>query len=654
MKITAIATYKELAEVFKEVFEKHNLYEQKLNTGNDHFELEIVIAANAEEAQNKLKGDTDVIIARGATALNLREMNYDVPVVELPIPGYDLTNALYQLKKQYNCKKVGAIGSINMIMGISSLAQVMGMEIKSYYMYKNEDIKSLVDQAVSEGMEAIVGGVNTCIYAEKLGLKTVFIRTGEEAVWYAISEAKRVAYLSRKEQEKALRFKAILDYAYEGVIALDNRNYITVFNSAAGKMLGIDATKTIGQNLDDVLPSSEFTDLIHGEKECKDEIVQHQNEQLTVNKVPIILKGEKVGKVITFQDVPGIQEMEGKIRKKIYTRGHIARYTFKDILGKSKNIREAIEIAKEFSQVNSNILIVGESGTGKELFAQSIHNQSPRRKGPFVAVNCAALPEELLESELFGYVEGAFTGAVKGGKTGLFEMAHGGTIFLDEISEVSPKLQSRLLRVIQEKEIMRLGDDRVTPVDIRVISATNRDLYNMAQQREFRLDLYYRLDILKINLPPLRERKEDIPIIATEFIKGYCRQLKKSELVITHKAMEVLKNYDWPGNIRELRNICERLVVLNRNGSITEKEVYWVLQDKYDTKDFFNESMFDDFTKESYNLSGELKRFESERIIAVLKSVGYNNLKAAKILGMSRTTLWRRLKELGISKDNRN
>lgn len=654
MKITAIATYKELAEVFKEVFEKHNLYEQKLNTGNDHFELEIVIAANAEEAQNKLKGDTDVIIARGATALNLREMNYDVPVVELPIPGYDLTNALYQLKKQYNCKKVGAIGSINMIMGISSLAQVMGMEIKSYYMYKNEDIKSLVDQAVSEGMEAIVGGVNTCIYAEKLGLKTVFIRTGEEAVWYAISEAKRVAYLSRKEQEKALRFKAILDYAYEGVIALDNRNYITVFNSAAGKMLGIDATKTIGQNLDDVLPSSKFTDLIHGEKECKDEIVQHQNEQLTVNKVPIILKGEKVGKVITFQDVPGIQEMEGKIRKKIYTRGHIARYTFKDILGKSKNIREAIEIAKEFSQVNSNILIVGESGTGKELFAQSIHNQSPRRKGPFVAVNCAALPEELLESELFGYVEGAFTGAVKGGKTGLFEMAHGGTIFLDEISEVSPKLQSRLLRVIQEKEIMRLGDDRVTPVDIRVISATNRDLYKMAQQREFRLDLYYRLDILKINLPPLRERKEDIPIIATEFIKGYCRQLKKSELVITHKAMEVLKNYDWPGNIRELRNICERLVVLNRNGSITEKEVYWVLQDKYDTKDFFNESMFDDFTKESYNLSGELKRFESERIIAVLKSVGYNNLKAAKILGMSRTTLWRRLKELGISKDNRN
>lgn len=613
MKITAIATYQELADVFREVFEKHNKYEQKLEYGTDNFELEIVVAANADEAQSRLKGDTDVIIARGSTAIELRAMNYNVSVVELPIPGYDLTNTLFKIKKDFGCTKVGAIGTINMIMGIGSLAPVIGMEIKSYIVNKNEEIRSMVELAVSDGMEAAIGGIYTCEYAEKLGLKAVLIKTGEEAVWYAISEAKRVANISRREQEKALRFKTILDYAYEGVIALDNKNEISVFNSAAGKMLGIDALKAVGENLNNVVPKSKFSELIGKECKCKDEVVKYNNEHLAINKVHIILKGERVGTVVTFQDVTGIQEMEGKIRQKIYTRGHVARYTFNDIVGESKAIRDVIAIAKEFSQVDSNIVIVGETGTGKELFAQSIHNQSPRRNGPFVAVNCAALPEDLLESELFGYVEGAFTGAAKGGKTGLFEMAHRGTIFLDEISEISPKLQSRLLRVIQEKEIMRIGDDKVTPVDIRVISATNRDLYKMAQHRDFRQDLYYRLDILEINLPPLREREEDILIIAGRFIKSYCAQLKKREMTVTQKAQVELEAYNWPGNIRELRNICERLVVLTQGDVITEKEIERVLQDKCSFKESLGDGNPVHFTNGGSGYMEEMKRLEKKK-----------------------------------------
>lgn len=237
--------------------------------------------------------------------------------------------------------------------------------------------------------------------------------------------------------------------------------------------------------------------------------------------------------MVAFQDVTRIQEMEGKFYRKIHLRGHVAKYTFDDILFQSSEIKRTIETAQRYSEVDSNILIIGETGTGKEIFAQSIHNHSNRKNNPFVAINCAALPENLLESELFGYAEGAFTGAMKGGKQGFFELAHRGTIFLDEIGEISPKMQSRSLRVLQEREIMRIGDDKVIPVDVRILSATNKDLMQMVKSNDFREDLYYRLSVLDLVLPPLRERREDIPLLVNAFIqKGLSdqKQIKITDL----------------------------------------------------------------------------------------------------------------------------
>ncbi len=362
--------------------------------------------------------------------------------------------------------------------------------------------------------------------------------------------------------------------------------------------------------------------------------------------MPIILRDENIGTVLTFQNVQNIQEMEGKIRKKIFNRGHVAKHNFEDIIGNSRKINDVKYIAKRFSKVDSNILIEGETGTGKELFAQSIHNYSSRSSGPFVAVNCAALPESLLESELFGYAEGAFTGAARGGKLGLFELAHKGTIFLDEISEISPKLQGRLLRVIQEKEIMRLGHDRIIPVDIRVISATNKDLHTMVKLGEFREDLYYRLDILKVKLPPLRERKEDIIEILEHFLHTYSLQNKMGKITLSNKARDILTCYGWPGNIRELKNVCERLVVLNLGHEVSENDVRLVLPNRNDSEGI---SRFGEEKDIGLKYAEQVKELEREKIKEVLEEVGHNKVKAAEVLCVSRTTLWRRMKELGIT-----
>jgi PAS domain S-box-containing protein len=462
-------------------------------------------------------------------------------------------------------------------------------------------------------------------------------------MWNSITEAKRAAYISRSEKARALGFKTILDYAYEGIIAIDSENRITVFNSMSEKTLGISGKDIIGKKIDEILPKSKLVDLLCSKGEYLNEIVKYNGMQLAINKVPLIMSSKNIGNVMNFQNVTKVQEMESTIRQKIYTRGHIAKYRFDDIIGKSKSIKEVINTAKGFSQVDANILIMGETGTGKELFAQSIHNHSKRKDGPFVAINCAALPESLLESELFGYVEGAFTGAVKGGKPGLFELAHNGTIFLDEISEISLKIQGRLLRVIQEKEIMRLGHDRIIPVDVRIISATNKNLFALSKKGDFREDLYYRLDILKINLPNINERKEDIPILAESFIRKYGMKLKNEKMTITSRARKLLQSYDWTGNVRELINICERLVVMAQEAVIDKSEVEAVLLNHNTGK------VFDESTSISHNLehshSDELKNFEKERIKAVLEEVGHSKVKASEKLGISTTTLWRKIKQ---------
>ena len=669
IKITMLVPYEELIELARATFKEHNEFESIYNPIDDQngYVLE-EIQAVGEDFKN-LKLDSDVILARGIIAELVRS-NVQIPIVDISGSVNDLIRSLYKSKVEFGNKKVGIIGSKNIIFGAEELAQIVGLDISLYHVKYEADISGLVDLAVSQGCEVVVGGTQPCNFARAIGAKAVLIETSKVTLWKAFTEAKRLAYVSRMEQEKAQLFKAILEYSCEGIIAVDKNNTVSVFNSAAGKMFKIQDRNLIGSNFREVVSNSRLTDILSDETEHFDEIIKYNDMLITANKVPIMLKEEYVGNLVTFQNVKKVQELEVKIREKIHALGHVAKHTFKDIIGESEVICETIKTAKRFSRVSSNILIIGETGTGKELFAQSIHNNSPRNKGPFVAVNCAALPESLLESELFGYVAGAFTGALKGGKLGLFEVAHKGTIFLDEIGELSLKLQGRLLRVIQEREIMRLGDNRVVPVDVRVICATNKDLYEMAEKGDFRKDLYYRLDVLKLTLPTLNQRKEDIPLIIENFITINAHISDFKKVSITKEAQNMLQDFDWPGNVRELGNICERLIVLSQSNVIDEKVVQAILGNKKKScASISNFNYCDSLAIDKKNIlcnqdSKSEKRIaskpkasnpstatsnldaERQKIKEALERVHYSKKNAAIILGISRITLWRKMKEL--------
>ncbi len=358
---------------------------------------------------------------------------------------------------------------------------------------------------------------------------------------------------------------------------------------------------------------------------------------MIARSIPLEFNNSTRGKVITLHEVSRIQASETKIRSSLHKKGLYARYHFKDMAGDSPIMQQLIARAKTYAGHDSNLLIYGETGTGKELFAQSIHNHSKRCKGPFVSTNIASIAPSLLESELFGYVDGAFTGARKGGKPGLFELAHQGTLFLDEIGELAPEIQNRLLRVLQEREIMRIGDDKIIPIDVRIISATNRDLFQQTQTGTFRQDLYYRLHVVGLRIPPLRARTEDIPLVFEHYLQRFAGQNGRSA-GLTPAARELLKTHAWPGNIRQLRNVAE-VVAYGETERVDAGHINEILGEQERT---ITESSFLTIPE-----SSSLKQMESEIIRKLLTK--YPADEVCSRLGISRVTLWRKMKNMTLS-----
>lgn len=337
-------------------------------------------------------------------------------------------------------------------------------------------------------------------------------------------------------------------------------------------------------------------------------------------------------------------ERDKLLREVVYLRSQREETKFENIVGKSKKIREIFGIIEKVLKTDATVLISGESGTGKELIARAIHFNSQREQKPFIPINCASIPDSLLESELFGHEKGAFTDATNQ-KLGMFELANEGTLFLDEISGLRLDVQANLLRALEEKEIRRLGGTKIIRVDVRIISATNIDLRQAVQEGKFRQDLYYRLNVVPIHIPPLREHKEDIPLLVDYYLKRYNQVFRKKIEGLTKQALEFLMNYDWPGNIRELKNVIERLVALKDNGVITPKDLPFDI--------FIKSSLIKDFKVEG-GLKEASKDFEKQYIEAVLEKVGGNQVKAARILGIHRNALFNKMKSLGLKKYSTN
>ncbi len=426
----------------------------------------------------------------------------------------------------------------------------------------------------------------------------------------------------------------ILDSIADGVFTVDKEWRITSFNKSAERITGFSRAEAIGQYCYEIFRTNVCLErcALRETMETKQNIINKElnildkyNQEIPVSISTAVLrdkKGKIIGGVEIFRDLSLIKELDREIH---------AKYSFHDIISKHPAMINLFRILPDIARSEAIVLIQGKSGTGKELFAHAIHNLSPRREGPLIIVNCAALPETLLESELFGYRKGAFTDA-KQDKPGRFQLAEGGSIFLDEIGDIPPAVQAKLLRVVESREFEPLGGTTPVKADVRIIAATNRDLQRLVGKGQFRDDLYYRLNVMRIDLPPLRERGGDLPLLIDHFIRKFNRKMGKEIQGVSEEAMNALMNHPYPGNVRELENIIEHAFILCKGSYVLKEHLPPYLHDH----------------KAPVAEKKSIRKLEEEHIIHTLQTCGDNLTKAAKELGIHRTTLWRKLRKMGI------
>ena len=440
----------------------------------------------------------------------------------------------------------------------------------------------------------------------------------------------------------------IIANAFEWIVVVDHRGNIIYLNDSYSAFLEVDSRTVIGKHVTEVIENTRMHHVVQSGKEELADLQYIRGNYMIANRVPIFnSKKEVIGAygTVIFRDTSEwdkmnshVKSMLGRIRNYLqeYESQTGVKYTLEDIIGKSRLIQSFKEKVKHIASSDVSVLIRGESGTGKELFAHSIHQLSSRSSMPFIKINCAAIPEHLLESELFGYEEGAFTGAKKGGKKGKFLLADGGTLFLDEIGDMSLPMQIKLLRALQEGEVEPIGAAKPIQVNVRVIAATNRPLEKMMEEKRFRDDLYYRIHVIPFHIPSLRERTEDIPMLVEHFIRKICKRTGRRITSVTPDALTVLSRYRWPGNIRELENVIQAAVHLSTGDKLTLESL----------PDYLTESYAIPFGSKS--LKETLEEAEKQAIMQTLENVHDDKLEAAKLLGISKSSLYEKIKKYHI------
>jgi transcriptional regulator, propionate catabolism operon regulatory protein len=604
--------------------------------------IETTFDREKRAVSSALKQGAEIFVAGEYNALYLQK-KLNVTVVPIPLTGLDVAQAVHRARNEYGMPI--ALLEFYHSANLAPIKEILGCEIKQFVFRNERDCREKLERAGMEHCRAAV--IRGTIPEPRPGTAFIpcfpLLSTAAD-ILFAFRQAEQIARVRQIDRHEAMKFKSVVQFSFTGIVVTDEENRIIVFNSAAERMFGINETRALGRPIVDVIPQGPL--LRNGDIGIPqiEEIKVLGQKQLMVNRIPILEKKQIFGVIYTLQEVHKIQSMEEKIRRAAHSKGLYARMTFHSILGESSVTRDTVSRAKKFAASDETILITGESGTGKEIFAQSIHNESRRRNQPFVAVNCAAIPSTLLESELFGYAGGAFTGARRGGKQGVFELAHGGTIFLDEIAELPPPAQGHLLRVLQEKEVMRVGDGKITPVDVRVIAATNQRLEDAIQLGLFRWDLYYRLNVLRLELPPLREHSQDVLTLAQAFIETFCPNPSGALAMkqVFKKYKDFLEKYKWPGNVRELQNLIKRAVASLEavKAEDFEVEIKVLIDELASNSAAFSETLNG---IAGNDLRRALKHMESEFIRHKYDgSRGSSKKDLAKKLGISRSTLWRK------------
>lgn len=614
------------------------------------------IAASFDEAVAQVQAlhrqtPIDALVAAGASGQWIRE-RIDIPLAMVEVRGLDLLEALQQakLKTTSDAPRVGLVTFEQPSPVVAEFDSMFGLGLVQVAYQGVHDAHACVAQLKAAGVGAVVAPGLVADLAEQSGMASVLLYS-EASVRQALSDALLLANHRRVERSRHQRLETVLYQLQDGVVAVDQQGRICALNPHMAQLLGQSAEDLHEQPLDVIAPALSMASTLAG-VDVGEAVVQLGGKTVVVRRAPIIENGKLAGALAVCRDPAVIQRADRSLRASQRQRGSGARWCIDDYLGSCEVVEHVRTLARQFAACDSTVLITGKSGTGKELIAQGIHRASSRAMQPFLAINCAALNESLLESELFGYEDGAFTGAKRGGKTGLIEAAHTGTLFLDEIGDMPLRLQSRLLRVLQEREVLRVGSTTAVPVDVRVIAATHVDLLTRVQQGTFRLDLYYRLAVLRLTAPTLQERgNTDITALAQAILVRKCAMYKglansQHYKQILDEVLHAAKDYAWPGNVRELENWVERVLACGHylcgpNGGLSEMQFDQV----------FPEAAKRVLQTASAAISAqELKAVrqsvEQKYLQEVLASVNGDQRRACEILGISRATLWRRMQHI--------
>ncbi|HHY38423.1 MAG TPA: sigma 54-interacting transcriptional regulator [Clostridia bacterium] len=491
----------------------------------------------------------------------------------------------------------------------------------------------------------------------------ILAKKGTDKILVTDAQGKLQGFISQEQRwleeffelREFLPVTNVLDAIYDAVLMINGRGRVIYANPSYTRILGVPIYKVLGKYLADIEPEARCLEVLKTGK-------PRLNESWRINSVGVevvgsitpILKGREVVGVITvFRNISEMLRLSEELRRlqgvAKYLQDELRRTervppAFESMVGKNGRFREAIKLAARVAPTEATVMIRGENGVGKELLARAIHAASQRKDQPFIHVNCAAIPETLLESELFGYEGGAFTGAKRGGKPGKFELAHGGTLFLDEVGDMSVSMQAKLLRALQDKEIERVGGQRPIKVNVRIISATNHNLEMMVKNHTFREDLYYRLNVVPILLPPLRDRKDDIPLLVDCFLREFLSKEGKGNMAVSNEVMDIFYNHHWPGNIRELRNAVEHAVVVCPGRVILPEHLPgYFMNIEPPAGDL--EGLL---RLESRRLTDVIARVEKEALVKALRAAKNNRSKAIEILGISRRTFYEKLRKYGL------
>lgn len=630
INVLVVIPYPEIASNFERVISRLNVREVRFST---------TFSYGTSDSSIESFGSYDIVVVRGMTYYAVRRKFPELHAIEIMMSNTDVLNALYEVKMKHPVAKVGIILPDLTISGHDVLKELTGFDVEALQVDDEEMIDGAIDELIGKGCKIIIGGLTVSRICQKRGIDYEHIQTSDVTIERAIKDTLNMARSLDRERTRFMLTRTIFD-SMPGVMIATNR-FKTIIDANDAAEIFFNEKKLEGHKLDDFYPGNAADMTIKGHESL--EIVHKiMGTEMLVSQAPFSGSDGEDGVLITMQKVEQFFKTEKKVRGKIGEKGLSARYHFSDIVADNIAMRQLIAKAIRYAQADGNVLLTGETGTGKELFVQSMHNASQRASRPFVAINCAAISEQLLESELFGYADGAFTGARKGGKSGLFEIADGGTIFLDEIGEMPINLQAKLLRVLQEKEIRKVGGDEVVPVDVRIMSATNQNIPELVEKGLFRRDLYYRINLLALHIPPLRDRGRDVDLLFSHFIRLNADSMSIQVPEIRADAFAALHKYKWDGNIRELRNVAERIMVLNGSLPVTAEIINSIDIPKNEVIESEEEKK--PLGKKDYKYMNPKDLYER------YLSSGLSLADFSKRIGLSRTTIWRRFKDAGFQK----